>query len=147
MKNNTSELKWTNQYLTDQRLSNWLFQHQTDIYNAIKSPTLDSISSAVSTATIIYYYYFRLLIKNDKTVKRFDSIFNDLNSEIKQLRNQSERGKVSIKYDYVSYVINVISELSRVVQAGNYFFNVNIDQKRFSTALEELDNLPGGVRQ
>ena len=137
----TSELKWTNQNFTDQRVHNWLIEHQTAIYDFIHKNDYQSLLKAVATAFILYKYYFRLLIYDEETIKQFDSIFDRLLKEVKNAKR--EKDKVTLNVDAFATTVDLVANLSRIVQEGKYFFNISVDTKRFKDILEELEKLEG----
>ena len=136
-----SELKWTNQNFTDYRLHQWLIEHQTAVFEALQKPNFEAIKKAVASANIIYRYYFRLLIHDDETIKNYDTFFEQLWEAIKNA--QKKENKVILPFDVLKKTIEAVSELSRVVQQGKYFFNISIESKSFADALEQLKQIGG----
>ena len=147
---NTSvqQMKFTNQYLTDNRLNQWFIEHQNNVYSAMNNPTLQNIKAVVNSAYIIYSYYFRLLIRDESVIKKYDNAFQTIQSEIKRVSKEMQKKEsVTFNFDVLTTTIKLISELSKTVQEGNYFFNVNIDPKKFSNALDNIKELPGKVTE
>lgn len=142
-----AEMKFVNQNLTDERLNIWLSEHQNVVYRLLTRPNFEDLKKAVYSAMIIYKYYFRLLITSDEEKLKFDEKFKELYTKLKVKIKEARQNLdeiVSFDEDLIYDIIDLMSELSSVLQKAKYFYNIYIPAKDFETALNNLENLKGG---